>query len=176
MKYHLPPHSLRKLAESLFNSKIRYGLQMCGQIRWNDSDPTPKLMKDLQVCQNKMLRLLNNSRISDRISTASMLTKFNMMSVNQINAQIKLSEMWKAVKDEDHPFGLTKREPGPDVRSMRSITNEMLPVQSFSELSKNTFINDGIKAWNLAPAKIKNCLTYTSAKIEIKKFAKTIPI
>ena len=96
-----------------------------------------------------------------------MLTKFNMMSVNQINAQIKLSEMWKAVKDEDHPFGLTKREPGPDVRSMRSITNEMLPVQSFSELSKNTFINDGIKALNLAPAKIKNCLTYTSAKIEI---------
>ena len=67
-----------------------------------------------------------------------------MMSVNQIIAQIKLSEMWKAVKDEDHPFGLMKREPGTDARSMRSITNEMLPVQSFSELSKNTFINDGI--------------------------------
>ena len=36
--------------------------------------------------------------------------------------------------------------------------------------------NDGIKAWNLAPAKIKDCLTFASAKNEIKKFAKTIPI
>ena len=133
-------------------------------------------MKDLQVSQNKMLRLLNNTRISDIISTSTLLTKFNMMSVNQINAQIKLSEMWKAVRDEDHPFNLEKKESGPDVRSMRSIANEMLPVKSFSELSKNTFINDGIKAWNLAPSSIKECITFASAKNEIKKFVKSIPI
>ena len=41
---------------------------MCGKIRWKDSDPSPKLMKDLQMSQNKMLCLLNNSRISDRVS------------------------------------------------------------------------------------------------------------
>ena len=121
-------------------------------------------MKDLQVSQNKMLRLLYNSRISDRISTVSLRAKFNMMSVNQINAQIKLSEMWKAVNDEDHPFNLVKRESGPDVRSMRSISNEMLPVKSFTELSKSTFINDGIKAWNLAPVSIKECKMFASAK------------
>ena len=149
---------------------------MCGKIRWKDSDPTPKLMKDLQQSQNKMLRLLNGSRLSDKISTASLLVKFNMLSVNQINAQMKLSEMWKAVNDSDHPFELTKRESGPNVRAMRSITNEELPVQSFSELSKNTFINDGIKAWNLAPSQIKICTSYASAKNEIKKFVKSIPI
>ena len=26
---------------------------MCGKIRWKESDATPKLMKDLQVSQNK---------------------------------------------------------------------------------------------------------------------------
>ena len=108
MKNNLLPAGLRKVAESLFNLKIRYGLQLCGRIRWNVSDPTTKLMKDLQVSQNKMLRLLNNTRISDKISTMSLLEKFNMMSVNQINAQIKLSEMKKAVRDEDHPFNLEK--------------------------------------------------------------------
>ena len=123
-----------------------------------------------------MLRLLNGTRISDKISTALLLAKFNMLSVNQINAQMKLSEMWKAVNDEDHPFNLIKKESGPNVRSMRSITNEILPVQSFSELSKNTFINDGIKAWNLAPLQIKSCNLYASAKTEIKKFIKSIPI
>ena len=104
---------------------------MCVKIRWLDSDSTPKLLKDLQLSQNKMLRLLNGSRISNRISTASILTKFNMLSVNQINAQIKLSEMWKAVNDNDHPFNISKRESGSDLRSMRSITNEVLSVLSF---------------------------------------------
>ena len=121
MKNHLLPQGLRKVAESLFNSKIRYGLQMCGRIRWKETDPTPKVMKDLQLSQNKMLRLPNNSRISDKISTTSLLSKFNM-SVNQINVQIKLSEMWKAVKDEDHPFNLVKRKSGQNVRGMRSIS------------------------------------------------------
>ena len=176
MKNHLMPQGLRKLADSIFNSKIRYGLQMCGKIRWQNSDTTPKLMKDLQLAQNKMLRLLNGSRISDKISTSALLSKFNMLSVNQINAQIKLSEMWKAVNDNCHPFALRKRVAGENVRSMRSITNDILPDQSFSELSKNTFINDGIKAWNHAPSKIKECKSFTSAKAEIKKFVKTIPI
>ena len=176
MKSQLLTPGLRKIAESLFNSKIRYGLQLCIKIRWHDSDTTPKLLKDLQLSQNKMLRLLNGSRISDRISTASLLTKFNMLSVNQINAQIKLSEMWKAVNDEDHPFNIKKKVSGPDSRVMRSISNEVLTVVSFSELSKQTFINDGIKAWNNAPLNIKSCSTYASAKVQIKKFVKTIPI
>ena len=99
-----------------------------------------------------------------------------MLSVNQINAQIKLSEMWKAVNDSDHPFNISKKESGPQVRAMRSTTNEVLTVLSYSELSKLTFINDGIKAWNIAPSSIKSCTTYASAKNEIKKFVKTIPI
>ena len=60
-----------------------------------------------------------------------------------------------------------------EVSSRHSIKDFSL---SFSELSKNTFINDGIKAWNLAPIEIKNCLNYASAKNEIKKFVKKIPI
>ena len=136
MKNHLLPAGLRKVAESLLNSKIRYGLQLCGKIRWKESDPTPKLMKDLQISQNKILRLLNISRICDKVSTATVLEKFKMMYVNQINAQSKLSGMWKALRDEAHPFNLEKRESGPEVRSMRSISNELLPVKSFTERSK----------------------------------------
>ena len=84
--------------------------------------------------------------------------------------------MWKAVNDLDHPFNISKKESGPHVRAMRSITNEVLTVLSYTELSKQTFINDGIKAWNTAPTNIKLCITFASAKNEIKKFVKTIPI
>ena len=58
-------------------------------------------MSQLQKSQNKLLRFLNNSRISDKISTKFMLEKHNMLAVNQINAQIKLTEMWKALNDPD---------------------------------------------------------------------------
>ena len=64
-------------------------------------------MSQLQKSQNKLLRFLNNSRISDKISTKSMLEKHNMLAVNQINAQIKLTEMWKALNDPDQQFPLT---------------------------------------------------------------------
>ena len=80
------------------------------------------------------------------------------------------------MNDNDHPFNIKKPETGPNVRASRSRTAEILPTQGFSNLTKNTFINDGIKAWNLAPKNVKECTTYSSAKLAIKKFVKTLPI
>ena len=45
-------------------------------------------MKALQVTQNCMLRAINGSKISDKVSTESMLKKFNFLSVNQLAASI----------------------------------------------------------------------------------------
>ena len=50
-----------------------------------------------QRCQNKLVRYLNNAKISDRKSTKSLLESIDMLSVDQLNAQIKLTEIWKAV-------------------------------------------------------------------------------
>ena len=36
--------------------------------------------------------------------------------------------------------------------------------------------NDGAKGWNKTPIVIKNCKSLYSAKIEIKKFVKTLPV
>ena len=49
--------------------------------------------------KNKMVRLLNKVKLSDKQSTISLFKKVNMLSVNQINAQIKLTEIWKAVNN-----------------------------------------------------------------------------
>ena len=62
-----------------------------------DSDPTNKDLEAIQKCQNKLLRILNGTRISDKVSIKSILTKMKMLSVNQMNAQIKLNGMWKSV-------------------------------------------------------------------------------
>ena len=39
-----------------------------------------------------------------------------------------------------------------------------------------TFINDSIKAWNLAPNKVKTSATFGGAKKAIETFVKQLPI
>ena len=51
----------------------------------------------IQLVQNDLLRTINGTKIKDKVSISSMLDKFNMQSVNQLNAGVKLLEMWKAL-------------------------------------------------------------------------------
>ena len=94
---------LKKLADSLYTSKLWYGLSLLGKIRWTEEETTPKEFKDLQLNQNEMLRFLNNKKISDKISTRSILQKMELLSVNQLIVQIKLGDMWKATHIDNYP-------------------------------------------------------------------------
>ena len=48
---------------------------------------------------------MNGTKISDKVSTESLLKKFNIMSVNQLNAQAKLLEVWKSLNNKTfHSF------------------------------------------------------------------------
>ena len=68
-------------------------------MRWTDEDTKTADMTQLQKSQNKLLRFLNKSWISDNVNTKIMLEKHNMSAVSQINAQIKITELWKAIND-----------------------------------------------------------------------------
>ena len=63
--------SLKKVADSLFTSKLRYGLQLLGCVRWVISDPITQAFEDIQKCQNKLVRLINGTKISDKINAKS---------------------------------------------------------------------------------------------------------
>ena len=96
--------STLKLADGLFTSKVRHGLQLLGRARLTNEDPECSALKAIQIIQNNLMRTLNGSKNSDKISIKSMLEKFGMLSVNQINASIKLMEIWKALNDDQHPL------------------------------------------------------------------------
>ena len=44
-----------------------------------------------------------------------------MFSVNQMNAQIKMTELWKATNDPVHPFGFSQK-----VQNMKSKTGNQI--------------------------------------------------
>ena len=97
--------------------------------------------------------------------------------VNQLNAQMKLCEMWKANNVDNYPTKVHKRSINDDESrsTTRSTTKGVLLESGKSTLSQQTFINDATKAWNKAPTSIKNCVSITMAKKAVRVFVKTLP-
>ena len=59
-------------------------------------------MRATQVAQNKMIRMVENVSLKDHIKSADMLTKNGLLSVNQLAAQIKITEAWKSLNIENY--------------------------------------------------------------------------
>ena len=171
LKNNISQSALLKISDGIFMSKIRYGLQLLGKVRWNDSDPPCSDIDAIQKCQNKLLRILNGTRISDQVSTKSMLVKFKMLSVNQLMAQIKLFEMWKSIHVNNYPIHTEILSPKEDGLSTRARSNGLLIKEGkATNLSQRTFLNDAIHIWNQSPNEIKECVSLFSVKKSYKIF------
>ena len=59
-------------------SKLKYGQQLLGKVRWKASDPSNQDLEAIQKCQNKLARILNSAGFSDKISTKTLLANLNM--------------------------------------------------------------------------------------------------
>ena len=176
MRSHLSKKLTLKLVDGLFTSKVRYGLQMYGLVRSTSSDPVNEDLKAIQLVQNKLLRSLNGTKISDKVSTASLLEKYNMLSINQLNAKAKLLEIWKALNLTNYPLQIRKQSTAHNGATTRADSQQRPLDVGRSTLTKKTFISDAIKTWNNASEKVKSCLTQYQAKKEIKKFVRLLPI
>ena len=83
LRNHLNDASLLKLVDGLFNSKIRYGLQLMAKVRMEVQDPVSVDIENIQKVQNKLLRMLTNTKLLDMVSTAALLEKKNQYDVCQ---------------------------------------------------------------------------------------------
>ena len=128
------------------------------------------------MVQNKLLRTLNGTKVKDMISTASLLDKFGILSVNQLNAQIKLLEIWKSLNVEKYPLTIKVQNTEHTGASTRADKSNRPVEIGKSCLTQKTCISDAIRLWNLAPEKIKCCLSVGQVKKEIKSFVKILPV
>ena len=105
-------------------------------------------MDDIQMVQNKLVRWPNGVNLTDRKRTSDLLKKLNMLSVNQINAQVKLLEMWKAHNIEKYPLKIERKSYNPNSAVTRAAFNGVLIEKGFSSISSKTFQNDAARIWN----------------------------
>ena len=125
-----------------------------------------------------MLRLIDNSTLRDRRHIKDMLEKHNLPSMNQLAAQIKLTEAWKSINKESFLVKLVKQHPNLDqtTSKTRSTTTRMWNESARTMAGKESFVFDAAKLWNSAPKTITEAKTLCSAKNEIKRFCRTLPV
>ena len=100
------------LTEGIFFSKLRYCLQLFGNVRGvetlRDSDSrfnsfTKSNLRCLQVLQNKVMRLLTGHRYETPVLT--LLKECNMLSVNQLIAFSTIMTTYK-IRKQNNPLYL----------------------------------------------------------------------
>ena len=178
IKRQLPKEKVMTVVHSLWVSKLRYGLQLCTKVQIRADDKKSSAMKSLQLTQNRMLRAINNSKIRDQVSVTSLLQKFNLLSVNQLAAQIKLTEVWKSVNIEGYPVLM---DPYNRTQNSTTIDLRLQPTRTFDDTarlatSKYSFNVDAARLWNLAPPDITSAQTLAVAKKAILAHAKSLPV
>ena len=174
----IPKNKIMSVVHSLWVSKLRYGLQLCSKVRFTEEEPNTKCMKSLQLTQNRLLRALNNLRVKDKINISSMLERFDLLSVNQLAAQIKYLEVWKAVYVEGYSIELEpyKKDKPLSHHELRTQKNRVFNDSARLKIASQSFNIDAARLWNLGPASITESVTITLAKKAIQIFVKTLPI
>ena len=167
---------LKRIADSLYTSKIRYGVQLYGNVRTKEEDSEQKLIGSIQVAQNKLARFLNGNKLMDKIPTTQIYKELNLPSVNQINAQVKLLEVWKSQNSDTHPTQWSRRNETNPERRTRAADANLLNEAYGGKILTSTFVNDAAKLWNNAPESIKLSKTVYSAKKNIKSYTASLPI
>ena len=147
-----------------------------GKVRTSDLDPTDSLLDCLQITQNKFARFLHGSTLMDRINTNVIFNDIKILSVNQMNAQIKLLEVWKSIYVNSYPLKWVTREDSIIKQGLKFTNKPDLVVNGHSKPQMQSFFNDAAVLWNLAPKQIKECKSIGTVKKCIKTFVKTLPI
>ena len=108
-----------------------------------------------------------------------MLSTAKMLSVNQLAAQVKLTEAWKSINDPSYPVKLINAKQDHSNKSevvLRPSTERQWNESAKTKAGSESFIYDAAKIWNKAPADIKTCKTLGAAKLKIKNYCMTLPV
>ena len=123
-----------------------------------------KLLGSIQVAQNKLARFLNGNTLMDKISTSEILKQIGIPSVNQINAQTKLIQVWKSQQSSSFPTQWQRRNETIEDRRTRASHYNKLTELSGGQILTSTFISDAARIWNSAPESIKASTSLYMAK------------
>ena len=80
-----------------------------------------------------------------------------MLSVNQLNAKIKIMEIWKSMNVPSYPLKIETKVENKNTTNTRAMTANK-PIEIGKRvLTQRTCVSDAIKIWNQTPKKPTKC-------------------
>ena len=163
---------LKNVADGIFMSKVRYGMAIFWPVRLRADEPHPTAIQGIKVVFNRMLRLICGAVLEDRISIKKMLEKVGWLSLNQMAAEVRLIEVWKALHLGTSLTNLFERIQG----NTRQASQSRLKLGKNSTLRESSFLQPSAKLWNLAPLNVVEAKTESRARTAIREFVKSLPL
>ena len=135
----LPKSLLKKVADGIFCSVLRYELGIFCPIRMSESDPNPKSIQSLKVIYHDVLRLLCNSKRSSHTTIESMLEQLGWLSINQLSSEIRLLEVWKGLNLDNYCLNELFEKATPNQGNTRSADLNKLKTCFKTKIRENSF-------------------------------------
>ena len=120
----LPYNLLKRVADGIFMSHVRYGISLYCPIEIDLEDPHSLCIEKLRVVFNDCLRLLTRNSRKNHVSINKMLEDLGWLSLNQIASETRLIEAWKTACYEDYPLKDTLKKRSKSSYSTRSMNQE----------------------------------------------------
>ena len=168
----VPRSLLKKVADGIFMSKLRYGLAIFWPVRMENSDPHPTAIHGIKVIFNRVLRILCGTVQEDKMSVEKMLNKLGWLSINQLAAEVRLIEVWKALHPGSSLTGLFEKVQG----TTRAASQNRIKLEKYCKLRESSFLYPSSKLWNRAPLNIVEAKTESQARKAIRTFVKSLPL
>ena len=175
IKERLPTNELIIIAESIFNSVIRYGISLYMTPIYEKEDlkarKLPGATKDLQVLQNNMLRVIMGLKLDDHTNMEKLRFGIKMFSVNQLAVYHTLIEAFNVVRKSSAEQVKRKWEhKHGNNYPLRRIQNMDQRVPEKGRIDCTGFSYHGAKLFNNLPIETKNCEIPDSFKNQVKSW------
>ena len=172
----LPNNLLKRVADAIFMSHVRYGLLLYCRIETDPNDPHSVCIEKLRTVFNDCLRLLTGKSRTDHESITNMLDNLGWLSLNQMAAETRLVEAWKVSKNQSYCLNDILKRRHKSSYSTRSKDQDLFERGVNDIHGSAGFVNPTARIWNKAPEDIRTAGTLTEAKRHIRKYVKTLPI
>ena len=174
IKQKVPEDKLIIIADAIFNSIIRYGIAVYLVPTYEKEDLKARKLSsetyDLQVLQNKMLRLVHGLRISNRVNMLELRKKIKMMSVNQMSIYHTIMEVFNIIHNKSSEQ-ISNKYSHHGRHSLRKNTNNFIRVPELHEHRNCTgFTYCGAKIFNSLPIKTRETQDRNVFKTLVKKW------
>jgi len=170
----LGTRELKMIAHGLVNSKLRYCLSTYGSdaLRLSESDSKNAEMKALQTLQNKMARTILHITPGEKARTSDILSKLDLLSINQLCALDVLMAAWNAKL-----FGI---DPLQDFDNKKQ-AQKSLRYQARGDVrtdysSPQSFPHIAHRLWNMTSNRFRTTNLAKVAKEEARILVKQLPI